>query len=54
MTITCSSTQMVEKISEKPDKAKIITKAGSDGACRCSYEKDGADFKGVWSRDICQ
>merc|ERR1712136_677436 len=52
MTITYALIQMVEKIAEKTDKAKIITKARvtelimSDGACTgCVYEKGGAIFK---------
>ena len=52
MTITCALIQMVEKIAEKTEKAKIITKARvtelivSDGACTgCIYEKGCANFK---------
>merc|ERR1719383_79528 len=52
MTITYALIQMVEKIAEKSDKARIITKARvtelimSDGACTgCVYEKGGASFK---------
>ena len=52
MTITHALIQMVEKIAEKSDKAKIITKARatelimSGGACTgCVHEKGGASFK---------
>ena len=52
MTFTCALIQMVEKIAEKTEKAKIITKARvtelimSDGACTgCIYEKGCANFK---------
>ena len=52
MMITYALTQLVEKIAEKTDKAKISTKARvtelimSDGACTgCIYEKGGANFK---------
>ena len=52
MTITCALIQMVEKIAEKTDKARMITKARvtelimSGGACTGRiYEKGGAIFK---------
>eukprot|EP00450_Noctiluca_scintillans_P010497 CAMPEP_0194505320 /NCGR_PEP_ID=MMETSP0253-20130528/31570_1 /TAXON_ID=2966 /ORGANISM="Noctiluca scintillans" /LENGTH=63 /DNA_ID=CAMNT_0039347845 /DNA_START=1 /DNA_END=188 /DNA_ORIENTATION=- len=52
MTITYALIQMVEKIAEKSDKAKIITKARvtelimTGGACTgCVYEKGGGSFK---------
>ena len=52
MTITYTLIQMVEKIAEKSDKARIITKARvtelimSGGVCTgCIYEKGEASFK---------
>ena len=53
MTITYALIQMVEKVAENTDKARIITKArvhklltGSSGACiGCVYEKAGANFQ---------
>jgi len=53
MTITYALIQMVEKIAERTDKARIITKArahklltNSDGACvGVIYEKGGLDFQ---------
>ena len=52
MMITYALKQMVEKIAEKTDKAKISTKARvtelimSDCVCTgCIYEKGGANFK---------
>ena len=52
MTITFSLIQMVEKIAEKSDKARINTKAQvtelimSGGVCTgCIYEKGGTIFK---------
>ena len=52
MAITYALIQMVEKIAEKSDKVKIITKERvkdliiADGACTgCVYEKGGVDFK---------
>ncbi|KAL9139004.1 succinate dehydrogenaase [Amphidinium carterae] len=53
MTITYALIQMVEKVAEKSDKARIITKAevkklltNSSGACvGCIYGKGGADFQ---------
>ena len=52
MTITYTLIQMVEKIAEKSDKARIITKARvtelimSGGTCTgCIYEKGGTIFK---------
>ena len=52
MTITYTLIQMVEKIAEKSDKARIITKARvtelimSGGTCtKCIYEKVGTSFK---------
>lgn len=52
MTITYALIQMLEKISEVSDKARIITKAHvnklimNDGNCvGCHYEKGGATFK---------
>merc|ERR1719343_1305766 len=51
MTITYALIQMVEKVAERTDKARIITKARahklnmSEGACSgLVYEKDGRDF----------
>merc|ERR1719169_315125 len=51
MTITYALIQMVEKVSEKSDKARIITKARchtlimDKGACiGITYEKGGKDF----------
>jgi len=53
MTITYALIQMVEKIAEKSDKARIITKAkatsfltNAAGACvGCTYEKGGVTFQ---------
>jgi len=53
MTITYALIQMVEKVSEKSDRAKIVTKAratrllmNNDGACvGLVYEKGGSEFQ---------
>merc|ERR1719510_558764 len=53
MTITYALIQMVEKVAERTDKARIITKAratklltNKDGACvGCVYEKGGLNFQ---------
>merc|ERR1719330_11864 len=53
MTITYALIQMVEKVAERSDKARIITKArahklltNSAGACvGLTYEKGGLDFQ---------
>merc|ERR1711975_106644 len=52
MTITYALIQMLEKISEKTDRARIITKArvkqlltGDGCVLGCVYEKGGADFQ---------
>mmetsp|Transcript_17003 Transcript_17003/g.25434 ORF Transcript_17003/g.25434 Transcript_17003/m.25434 type:complete len:510 (+) Transcript_17003:55-1584(+) len=52
MTITYALIQMVEKVAEKTDRARIITKArvhklltNGDGVVGCIYEKGGVDVK---------